>query len=80
LLLDTDGVTYLDEVVWWLAVNRVSTKSDVDNSASRIYFKLTLADVCHDIPLTASEPHTGGANVEQDVYLFDYFTIAHQNY
>ena len=50
LLVDVDG-NYQDEVVWYLAVNRISTQSDVDNSASRIYFTLTLADVCHDVPL-----------------------------
>ena len=75
LLLDSDG-TYLDEVVWYLAINRVSTQSDVDNSASRIYFTITLADVCHDIPLTASEPW-GNANEAKEVYLFDLWPYTH---
>lgn len=52
----------------------------MDNSASRVYFKLTLADVCHDLPLTASEPQSASANVEETVYLFDYWTLAHGNY
>ena len=76
LLLDSDGVTYLDEVVWYLAINRVSTQSSVDNSASRIYFTITLADVCHDIPLTASEPWAN-ANEAKEVYLFDLWPYTH---
>ena len=78
-LKTNDGVTdtWHDEVVWYLALNRVSTRSDVDNSASRIYFKITLADACHDVHLTASEPLTGGYNRAMTVYLFDLWTISH---
>lgn len=79
LLLDADG-NYQDEVVWYLAVNRVSTKSDVDNSASRVYFKLTLADVCHDLPLTASEPRGALSNQVETVYLFDLWQFSHSRY
>lgn len=76
LLLDADG-NYQDEVVWYLAINRVSTQSNVDNSGSRFYFTITLADVCHDLPLTASEPYWPYTST---VYLYDYWTFAHQYY
>ena len=78
LLLDADG-NYQDEVVWYLAVNRVSTQSLVDNSASRVYFTITLADVCHDLPLRASEPYWY-ANESKTVYLWDYWTYSHRYY
>ena len=37
LLEDSDG-NYQDEVVWYLAVNRISSESSVDNTGSRVYF------------------------------------------
>ena len=75
LLQDSNG-DYQDEVVWYLAVNRVSSESGVDNSSSRIYFKLTLADICHDLPLTPSEP----AATTIQVYLFDIWSITHSGW
>ena len=75
LLQDSNG-DYQDEVVWYLAVNRVSSQSSVDNASSRIYFKLTLADVCHDLPLTPSEP----AATTIQVYLFDIWSITHSGW
>lgn len=43
----------------------------MDNKASRVYFTLTLADVCHDLPLTPSEP----VATEIQAYLFDVWDI-----
>ena len=74
MLLDPDTGLYLDEVVWYLAVNRISTESDVDNSSSRIYFKITLADICHDLPLDDSD-FFGGTNTELDVILFSRWSL-----
>lgn len=53
-----------------MAVNRVSSRSDVDNDSSRVTFTLTLRDVCWDLPLDAAE---GSATLTH--FLWDVWTL-----
>lgn len=46
----------LDGESWKIAVNRKSTRSDVNNDSARVEFELKLKDVCWDIPIEKSEP------------------------
>ena len=66
-------IDVLDGEVWKLAVNRVSTESQVNNDASRVEFTLNFKDVCWDIPIVQAEP----AETTKTVTLWDYFTFDH---
>lgn len=75
LQITTDNYDY-DGEVWLLAVNRVSSRSNINNDSARVLFTLTLRDVCWDLPLDAAEGSTTLTHFLWDVWSLTFTTAS----